>query len=119
MCKCGYDLFSGVCKSDFKIHELVDYIAKSKAHKLDEGEDKDKDEDADFICRNGKEIRYEPRGACNKCKVIKHIIDFDINKCTSKDCNASKLKCERCSSIVIFSGLRGHTKIVHPKVDLP
>ena len=46
-------------------------------------------------------------------------MDFDINKYTCKDCSASKVKCEHCSSIVSFSGLRGHINRVHPEVYLP
>ena len=52
---------------------------------FDEDEDKDTDEDEDYIFNDGKEIRHEPGRACNKCKVIKSIINFDINKYTYKD----------------------------------
>ena len=61
-----------------------------------------------------EKVEQEPRRICIKCMVIKHIIDSDKNKYTCKDCNASKIKCEHCSSNVSFSGLRVHIKKSKP-----
>ena len=55
---------------------------------------------------------------CNKCKVIKQITSFDKKKSKYKECNSSKVKCEYCSSIISFSGLRGHIKNSHKDIDL-
>ena len=72
-----------------------------------------------FTDNNAKEIRYEPRRVGNEIKIIKHILDFDINKYTCNDFNANKVKCEHCSSVGSFIGLKGQMKRVHSKVDLP
>ena len=40
-------------------------MVEVKAHKFDEDEDKDKDGGENHIINNGKEIRHEPRRACN------------------------------------------------------
>ena len=41
-----------------------------------------------------------------------------MKKYICKDCNAIKIKCDCCSSIVSFSGLKSHIKRVHPKTGL-
>ena len=126
VCKCGYDLISDVCiqngcsKSMGKIeigdeirdeiNDLVKDIVEYKTHKLDEEEDKVNDEDEKYNFSNGKGLRREPGRACNNCKVSKHITGFDLKKYIWKDCNASKVKFEHCSSILSFSGLWGHIK---------
>ena len=44
---------------------------------------------------------------------------FCINNYTCKECKASKVKFEHCSSIVRSIGFRVHLKRVQLKVDLP
>ena len=45
---------------------------------------------------------------CNRCRVMKQITCFDKKKAICKECNSTKVKCEYCPSIIIFSGLRSH-----------
>ena len=47
---------------------------------------------------------------------IKHVLIK--KKAICKECNAAKVKCEYCFSIISFSGLKGHMKNFHKQVDL-
>ena len=52
--------------------------------------------------------------ACHKCNVIKYITDFDLKKPYVRNVILSKIKCEYCSSIIDFSGLKSHFKRFQP-----
>ena len=56
---------------------------------------------------------------CNRCRVIKEITCFDKKKAICKECNSTKVRCEYCSSVYGFSGLKGHIKKSHKEIDLP
>ena len=56
---------------------------------------------------------------CNKSKIYKSQIKFDVNKYICKDCNAVKLNCPYSSSSVRLSAMRAHIKKQYPNVDLP
>ena len=47
-----------------------------------------------------------------------NVRDFDLKEFICKDCKASKVKSEHCSSVFSFSGFRSHIKRVHPEVEL-
>ena len=47
---------------------------------------------------------------CNRCGVAKQITSFDKKKAICKECNSIKVRCEYCSSIISFSGIKGHIK---------
>ena len=56
--------------------------------------------------------------ACNRRGVIKEIICFDKKKAICTKCNATKMKCEYCTSIISFSWLKGHMKNFHEEINL-
>ena len=56
---------------------------------------------------------------CNRCRVIKQITSFDKKKSICKECNSTKVKCEYCTSILSFSGLKGKIKNSHKEIILP
>ena len=56
---------------------------------------------------------------CNRCTVIKVITCFDKKKALCKECNSTKVRCEYCSSIYSFSGLKGRIKKSHKELNLP
>ena len=55
------------------------------------------------IQENEKTSSNLTRRQCNKCKVYKSQTSFDVNKCTSKECNANQVNCPYCSPSVRFS----------------
>ena len=55
---------------------------------------------------------------CNRCRVIKQITSFDKKKSICKECNSTKVKCEYCTSMLSFSGLKGHIKNSHKEINL-
>ena len=52
---------------------------------------------------------------CNRGRVIKQITSFDKKKSICKECNSTKVKCEHCTSILSFSGLKGKIKTLIKK----
>ena len=56
---------------------------------------------------------------CNRCGVVKQITSFDKKKSICKEYNSTKVKCEYCTSVLSFSGLKAHMKKSHKEKDFP
>ena len=54
----------------------------------------------------------------NRCRVIKRITSFDQKKSLCNECNSTKVKCEYCTSLLSFSGLKGHIKNSYKEINL-